>query len=163
VIRVAVLFAVTMALAGWHGALAGQFLPTSGLVVYVFDGDTLKVESGGRSFKVRVLGIDTPEVGGPYTRIEPFGRMASDRTKALALGKRVRLEYGSKRYKDRFGRLLAYVTLPDGRDLGRLLITEGLAEAFRSTRYGRKKLYHQLEAQARKARLGIWSKPRKRR
>jgi len=161
VIRVVVFSSVSIVLAGGHGAFAGQYHPTSGMVTYVFDGDTMKVESGGIFFKVRVLGIDTPEVSGPYTRAEPFGRMASERTKALALGKRVGLEYDSKKQKDKHGRLLAYVTLPDGRDLGRLLISEGLAEAFHSTRYGRKTLYHNLESQARKARLGIWSVFRK--
>lgn len=156
---IAILIAIAFAISPL--ALASSFPPKSGIVTHVFDGDTLKVKSAGKSYKVRVLGIDTPETKGPYTRQEPFGPQASARTRILALGKTVRLDYDSTKHKDRFGRLLAYVTLPDGRDLGGLLISEGLAEAFHSTSYGRKKIYHQLQEQARAARRGIWSLPQK--
>ena len=136
-----------------HG---GGFPPKSGYVEKVFDGDTILVESGGRNYKVRLLGVDTPEVDGPYTRQEPFGPQASAMTKSLALGKRVKLVYGGKDIMDKHGRLLAYVILPDGRDLNMILIREGLAEAFHSTKYTNKKLYHKLEKEAREAGKGLW-------
>jgi len=125
-------------------------------VVNVFDGDTLLVESRGRQYKIRVLGINTPEVDGPYRKAEPFGKEASARTKELAMGKKITLEYGGQDKADKFGRLLAYVTLPDGQDLGRILISEGLAEAFHHAQYSRKRLYHDLEAKAKLSRLGMW-------
>jgi micrococcal nuclease len=161
-IRLAAVLATSAVMA--YGALpaaASTFPPNEGMVVHVFDGDTLVVESRGRRYKIRILGIDTPEVRGPYTREQPFGKQASARTKELATGKKVTLEYGGDALKDKYGRLLAYVTLPDGADLGRILISEGLAEAFHHAEYSRKRLYHELESKAKQARLGIWSPPHK--
>ncbi len=141
------------------GPAAAQFPsqpPQSGVVVYVYDGDTIQALLGGRKYKVRLLGIDTPETDGPYTKAEPLGEEAKARTKRLALGKKVTLEFGADSLRDKYNRLLAYVTLPDGRCLNQILIQEGLAEAFHRGAYTRKKLYHKLEAEARKHRLGIW-------
>jgi len=130
--------------------------PQSGIVTYVYDGDTIQTLLGGRKYKVRLLGIDTPETDGPYTKAEPLGEKAKARTKQLALGKKVTLEFGADSLRDKYNRLLAHVTLPDGRCLNQLLIQEGLAEAFHRGSYTRKKLYHKLEAEARKHRLGVW-------
>ena len=161
-IHPAALFVAVILAAAAHTAGSGSFPPKQGLASHVFDGDTLLVESGGARYKVRILGINTPEVDGPYRKAEPYGKEASIRTKALVEGKYISLEYDSGRKKDKYGRLLAYVRLPDGVDLGRLLISEGLAEAFHTTRYSRKTLYHRIEQEARQARLGIWSLPKKR-
>ncbi|MDH4183655.1 MAG: thermonuclease family protein [Nitrospinota bacterium] len=155
--------AAIVAMNGPQAASVDSSLPTEAIVLKVFDGDTLLVESQEKRYKVRLLGIDTPEVDGPYTKAEPFGKAASQRTAQLALGRTVKLEYGGDSAWDRFGRLLAYVTLPDGTDLNRLLIQEGLAEAFHSTQYTRKALYHQEQAKAKQARRGIWSLPKKKR
>jgi micrococcal nuclease len=93
----------------------------SGRVTHVVDGDTLDVGPE----RVRVLGIDTPE------RDECGYAAASRAASALALGRVVRLEPdGTQAARDRFGRTLAYVRLPDGRDLGELLLRQGLARTF---------------------------------
>jgi micrococcal nuclease len=91
-------------------------------VVRVADGDTLRLERLGL---VRLIGIDTPEV---YFGVECFGREASEFTKRLAPpGTRVRYRLGIEE-RDRHGRALAYVWLPDGRMLNRVLIEEGYAQ-----------------------------------
>ena len=93
----------------------------SGRVAQVVDGDTLDV---GRE-RVRVLGIDTPERG------ECGYAPAARATAELALGRVIRLEADdTQATRDRFGRTLAYVRLPDGRDLGEVLLRRGLARAF---------------------------------
>jgi micrococcal nuclease len=93
----------------------------SGRVAHVVDGDTLDV---GRE-RVRVLGIDTPERG------ECGYAPASRATAELALGRVIQLEAdGTQAARDRFGRTLAYVRLPDGRDLGEVLLRRGLARTF---------------------------------
>jgi micrococcal nuclease len=71
------------------------------------DGDTLRVRlDGGGVEKVRLIGVDTPEVFGSP---EPYGREASAYTKAsLPVGTRVWLEVGLES-RDRYGRLLAYI------------------------------------------------------
>ena len=92
-----------------------------GRVAHVVDGDTLDV---GRE-RVRVLGIDTPERG------ECGYAPASRATAGLALGRVIQLEADeTQAARDRFGRTLAYVRLPDGRDLGEVLLRRGLARTF---------------------------------
>jgi micrococcal nuclease len=88
----------------------------------VADGDTVRLQGLGL---VRLIGIDTPEV---YFGTECFGREASAFTKKLVPpGTRVRYRLGVEE-RDRRGRALAYVWLPDGRMLNRVLIEEGYAQ-----------------------------------
>lgn len=130
--------------------------PEHGLVIHVYDGDTILVISGGKKMKIRLLGVDTPEKQGPYTKAEPLGEEAGLRMTELALRKKVTLIYGGDSLKDRYGRYLAHVILPDGRSLNEIMLKEGLAEAYRKFRYSRKKLYQKLEAKAKADCLGIW-------
>jgi micrococcal nuclease len=86
------------------------------------DGDTLWLSDIG---KVRLIGVDTPEV---YGGVECYGREASafvERT--VPLGSEVRYRLGVEE-RDRYGRALAYVWLPDGRFLNRLLVARGYAQ-----------------------------------
>lgn len=100
-------------------------------VIRVIDGDTLKVRRRGKDLSVRLIGIDTPEVG--RHRVNP----GSDGWRAtmfvyglLEDNPQVRLEFDRER-EDKYGRTLAYVYLPDGRMLNRLLLEEGRAETMR--------------------------------
>lgn len=88
-------------------------------VVKVIDGDTIELEDGRT---VRLLGIDTPEVG------QPGADSASIVTSELVLGKKVRLEYGHERF-DRYGRTLAYVYV-DRRMLNREILVAGWANCY---------------------------------
>lgn len=130
--------------------------PEHGLIIHVYDGDTILVSSAGKKMKVRLLGIDAPEKEGPYTKAEPLGEEAGRRATALALRKKVTLIYGGDSLKDKHGRYLAHVILPDGRTLNEIMLEEGLAEAYRKFKYSRKKRYHKLEAKAKAACRGIW-------
>jgi micrococcal nuclease len=86
------------------------------------DGDTLWLSGIG---KVRLIGIDTPEV---YGSGECFGRRASTFVERTApLGATVRYRLGVDE-RDRYGRALAYVWLADGRFLNRLLVARGYAQ-----------------------------------
>jgi micrococcal nuclease len=86
----------------------------------VIDGDTIQLENGER---VRLIGIDTPEVyqtkeseseahrrGKNVEAIRALGKQASVFSRELMEGKRVRLEFDVER-TDKYGRLLAYVYL----------------------------------------------------
>jgi micrococcal nuclease len=91
-------------------------------VTKVTDGDTIRL---GQLGPVRLIGIDTPEV---YGQAECFGREASDFAKRLLpLGTRVRYRVGVDE-RDRYERLLAYVWLPDGRMLNRVMVERGYAQ-----------------------------------
>lgn len=132
----------------------------SATVTSVNDGDTVTVEVGGRRERVRMVGIDTPEVAGPYTEAECFGAEASARTKGLLRrGDDVRLVRDpTQPERDRFDRLLAYVHRPgDASSLNERLVTEGYAEVFRArphfSEYAR---FTAAERAARDARRGMW-------
>ena len=134
-------------------AFSGSHLPRSGEVAIVFDGDTVMLRSGA---KVRYLGIDSPEVAHDDQRGDCYGEEAKRYNRRLVLGKRVRLEYDREK-RDHYGRLLAYVYLPDGRCVNEELIKKGYAFVLRRPE-GFKKLYHflQLQRRAIQRRVGMW-------
>jgi len=148
------LVALTLALAGHLMADADD--PVR--LLRVFDADTILVQlPGGDHERVRLLGVDAPEVKG-YRDAEPGGEEAKARARELLGSGPVRLEAdGTADERDGYQRLLRYVHLPDGRDLGRTLIEEGYARAYRRFTYSRKKEYLALESQAREERRGLWA------
>src|SRR6266566_6691496 len=83
----------------------------SARVVRDVDGDTLVASAGGRSFYVRLLGIDTPETHRPGTPVECGGLDASaSMARLVRPGDRVTLEPDPTQDRvDRYGRMLAYV------------------------------------------------------
>ena len=97
-------------------------------VTRVVDGDTIAVSVNGRTEKVRLIGIDTPESVKPGTPVQCFAREASDQTKhMLPRGTRVRLERDVDA-RDRYGRLLAYVYRDgDGLFVNLALVRDGFA------------------------------------
>jgi micrococcal nuclease len=140
-------------------------------VIKVVDGDTLVVRHRGRRVRVRLMGVDTPEsrsseklrrqarrTGISVRRIRQWGRRAARFTRRQCDGRRIGLRLdriGDRR--DRYGRMLAYVILPNGRVLNAELVRQGLALAYRRYRYGRKRKYLRLERRARDARRGLWA------
>jgi endonuclease YncB( thermonuclease family) len=126
------------------------------LVRVVFDGDTIDVATVGR---VRLLGIDAPEIGHRFDTTAPFGREAKERLTSLIAHGWVRLEYDRKR-EDVYDRQLAYVLLEDGTFVNALLVREGLARVSTRVPLARLDELRRAEADARDHRRGIWSTPR---
>lgn len=125
-------------------------------VVRVYDGDSLWLADGR---EVRLIGINAPELGRDGTPDQPLARAARDRTNLLVRGKAVRLVYDAERF-DHYGRTLAYVVLPDGRDLQEILARDGLAWFVAiAPNVTRRDTYRHAEAEARAANRGIWSRP----
>lgn len=79
----------------------------NGTCVSVYDGDTITVKADSKKEKIRLLGIDTPEMGQ-----KPWGTKARDFTRGLVLNKDVRVETDAQP-RDRYGRLLGYVYVGD--------------------------------------------------
>ncbi len=124
-------------------------------VTRVYDGDTVRLADGR---KLRLIGINTPELGHGRGPDEPLADAARDRLQALlrTSGNRLDLQYGEDTY-DHYGRLLAHAFLPDGRSLQVLLLREGLAAAVTvPPNTGHADCYFASEAAARTARRGIW-------
>ena len=112
----------------------------------VIDGDTLDTPSG----RVRLFGIDTPELG------EACATEATNRLSELA-GDSVRLEDGPRLF-DQFGRRLAYVYTEDGLSIDEILIREGLGTAWTEDAQHRDYLVG-LERATRRTESGcLWSK-----
>jgi micrococcal nuclease len=133
-------------------APSGSFT-VRGAVTYVVDGDTVDVRlESGKLERVRLVGIDAAERG------TCFSAQASERARQLALAKPVVLRGdATQATRDRYGRLLAYVWLPGGRDLGYQLVAGGFAKVFVSRNaFERLSAYRNAEAGARRGSLGRW-------
>jgi micrococcal nuclease len=130
------------------------------------DGDTLKLANGQR---VRMIGIDTPEVhesaklyrdsqrsGMDAKTIQQMGKKSMAFTKDLVEGKSVRLEFDVER-QDKYGRLLAYVYLADGTMVNAQIIQQGYASLMTippNVKHADEFL--QLYQNARKQKKGLW-------
>ncbi len=93
-------------------------------VARTVDGDTLRL-ADGRS--VRLIGINTPEMGRKGRADEPGAKAARDRLQALVKegGGKVAIRPGAEPH-DRHGRTLAHVYTPRGRNIEAILLGEGL-------------------------------------
>ncbi|SMP42037.1 thermonuclease family protein [Desulfonatronum lacustre] len=123
-------------------------------VKWVPDGDTIHLQDGNR---VRLLGIDAPEMGRDGGPDQYYARESRDYLRRLIDGRSVRLETDGQE-PDRYGRLLAYVFLPDGRMANEVLVEEGLAFFYPHSHQDREFQRRMLEAQKRAimARKGFW-------
>lgn len=114
-------------------SLAAALLAT---VIGVHDGDTITIRLRGAIEVVRFPEIDAPELP-PRARCQVEARAALKAARRLQAllpkGQRVRLD-PLPRDRDRYGRLLASVTLPDGRNVALLLEAEGLARPWAGRR-----------------------------
>ncbi len=126
----------------------------SARIARALDGDSLRLSDGRQ---LRLIGINAPELGTDPAAAEPFARAAQARLEELTLGRTLRLDFDLER-ADRYGRLLAYVVLPDGTDVQERLLAEGLARAIAvPPNIGRLKRYLAREQEARGAGRGLWT------
>ena len=123
------------------------------LVTRVIDGDTLVVANVGT---VRLIGVDTPETVDPRRPVQAFGKEASDFTRRTALNKMIRLEFDVEP-KDRYGRTLAYVYLPDGAFLNAEIVKRGYGHAYTQFPFRYLDQFRAYEREAREAGRGLWS------
>jgi len=139
---------------GGGGGGVPKVIKFRGTVTRVVDGDTIEVRKlRGGSESIRLLGIDTPEV---YGGVECGGRAASALMKRVAVG-RVRVKTDPRQPKrDRYGRLLAYVSRK-GFDVGKVQVSRGRAKVYVvGSRFSRYRSYKAAERKARAASRGSW-------
>jgi micrococcal nuclease len=117
-------------------------------VVGITDGDTLTVLTSQKTqVKIRLAGIDAPEPG------QDFGTRAKQAASSLAFGRAVTI---IERHRDRYGRSVAEVILPDGRSMNREMVGQGATWWYRKYAANNHVLAR-LEAVARQERRGLWS------
>jgi len=129
-------------------------------VTKVVDGDTIDINIPDGNYphtRIRLWGIDTPETKNPKTGLMYFGPEAAEFTKKLALEKEITVYLEEHRTRGRYGRLLAYVQLPDGSFLNEALLTEGYAYADKRFKHSFYNKYKHLETAARNSKKGLWS------
>jgi micrococcal nuclease len=128
-------------------------------VIYVVDGDTIKVSIVGRHpplvsrETVGLLGIDSPELDGK----EPYGRESAGYARKRLDGKTVFLAF-DRTLRDRYGRILCYVYFADGSLFNAQIISDGYAYAYVRYRFQFLKEFVALEKAARTGKLGLWKR-----
>ena len=140
---------------GWYtgGHIAARIPAT---VIRDVDGDTVIARfDDGHVEKIRLLGVDTPEVVDPRKPVQCFGHVASAFTKSRLEGRRVMLELDAEP-RDKYGRLLAYVIV-DGHRFDDELLARGYARFLVIPPNGsHARAMLQAELKARAAGLGLW-------
>lgn len=143
---------------GGSGAGSGSVSlgePTgTGTIASITDGDTVRLRVGSDELRVRLIGLDTPELRDP---LECFGPEATAALEALApVGSEVGYAY-DRDAQDRYERELMYLYAADGTLINLELVAQGYAEALRvepNDRY-----WPELQAAERAARdagRGLW-------
>jgi micrococcal nuclease len=126
------------------------------VVTNVVDEDTIDVLIDGQEYRVRYIGVDTPETVHPIHGEEPYVWEASEYNKSLVQGQTVFLEKDVSE-TDQFGRLLRYVWLEDGTMVNSLLLAGGYAQVSTfppDVKYAND--FVELERIAREAGVGLW-------
>lgn len=142
-------------------------------VARVIDGDTFVLSDSQR---VRILGIDCPEIAKPGKPAQPFGEEAKQKTKSLIEGKTIKLTFepavqfspfskggNTKGVYDFFGRLLAHVWLVGSNNKDSLFIQAELIKAglAKVRYYSKQKRYYgifkNLQRTAKKNKVGMWN------
>jgi len=137
---------------GWPPSFGGEphVIPKGTTVtarcVSVHDGDTLTLLMDDRmQAKVRLDGIDAPELG------QPFSRRSKESLSHSVFGKDIRVEsMGGDKYHRTIGRVSV-----DGTDVNLGLVRDGLAWHY--ARYDHRETYRNAERDARAASVGLWA------
>jgi micrococcal nuclease len=127
----------------------------SATVVAVHDGDTLSVVIGHKKERVRLIGIDAPELGQ-----RPWGANAKRYLRELVTLSRssVGLEFDLEK-RDKYGRLLAYVWTRDNKLINLEMVRNGYAVLYTfPPNVKRVELLREGQRYARENGLGIWGR-----
>lgn len=121
----------------------------------VSDGDTVRLLIAGRDEKVRLIGIDAPELGQ-----RPWGKRSKDHLREIISGSSwsVSLELDIVE-RDKYGRLLGYLRTPDGTLINEMMVRDGYAVLYTfppNVKYV--DLLTKAQTDARSKQLGIWGR-----
>ncbi len=123
----------------------------------VFDGDTFRTTNGE---KIRLLGINAPEIRHDREPGEPLGERARSALEAMIAGRTVRLRLDADR-RDDYGRTLAQVYRKNGQWVNAALVRRGLAHVYTfAPNFRWTPALLAAEKRARREHLGIWRTPR---
>lgn len=119
-------------------------------VINVIDGDTIDVDINGQEYRLRYIGVDTPE------RDEPFYREATNFNRALVEGETIILVKDVSD-TDRYGRLLRYIYLQDGTFVNEELMLAGMARVVTfPPDVAMTDFFQEAQDEARRNNMGLW-------
>jgi micrococcal nuclease len=124
------------------------------------DGDTIAVMRDGTYTKVRIIGINSPEIYADTKPAQCYGQEAAQEAHRMLDGSSVSLTTDpTQDTYDKYGRLLAYITLTDDSDFGAYMVTNGFAREYTyRVAYQRQKTYRAAQASAQQSRAGLWGR-----
>lgn len=126
-------------------------------VVSIIDGDTLIVDRGGAHERVRLLGVDTPEVHDPREPVQFYGAEASAFLSNLLTGEDVYVIAERPGAVDRYGRALAHIyRAPDGLWVNLELVRQGYAKVYSGEAFQDIDLFLTYQKRARETGKGLW-------
>ncbi|MCB1808493.1 MAG: thermonuclease family protein [Candidatus Competibacteraceae bacterium] len=114
----------------------------------VYDGDTLTMYCKQQQLAIRIWGIDAPEIGQ-----KPWGNQSQEYLKWLINGKTVQAQIIGP---DQYGRTVARLFVA-GQDVGLQMVRNGYAIVYEQ--YNNSKDYLRAQAEAKRAKFGVWSQP----
>ncbi len=127
-------------------------------VVEVYDGDTIAVTMAGRTEKVRLIGVDTPETKDPRKPVQCYGPQASTFSHGKLDKVRVRLVSDPlSTNRDRYDRLLRYVYLQDGTLFNKQLLQTGNARAYTGFAFSKSQEFTDAEQHGKQQNAGLWA------
>ena len=121
----------------------------------VLDGDTIEVDYGLRSIKIRMAFIDAPEKSQMAFDSKPIGIWSTQLLKRHCLGREIHVNIIQK---DRYGRFLGEVFRGET-SLNLLMVERGMALIYKNYTFqtiAQKVDYFSAEISAKRKRLGIW-------
>lgn len=128
---------------------------TTRTCVRVVDGDTVILDGGER---VRLIGVDTPELHRQGTPVQYFARQASAFTRGLVQGRRVKLDH-DREPRDKYGRTLGYLWLENGTFVNHEIIRRGYGFAYTRHPFRYLDEFRLAERAAREEGAGLWAAP----
>jgi len=131
-------------------------------VVKVYDGDTITISDGIHEIRVRLIGIDTPEMNEKNTVLRNLAYQAKDYLSSLILNQFIYLQLDHFNEKsmhlDKFGRLLAYIyRFSDNLFVNAQMIRMGFSQEYERYAFEQLHYFRKLAAQAKAEKLGIWA------
>lgn len=155
-VALAFLFLLALAVAAGSAPAAEPLPHPQGKVAKCFDGDTIKLAD--RRI-VRLAGIDAPEMDHGKQKPQYYARESFNQLTRLAKGKEVRLAAVNAKGKDRYGRIVADVLLPDGHSLSDIMVRNGAAFVYPHSDLNPRfqERLRKLQHEAIAAKRGMWA------
>ena len=138
----------------------GKFSQKIFPVVRVVDGDTVVLKINNKDERVRLVGLDTPEIHTQSGRkVGCFGAEASKKAKEILNGKSVKFEADEKTARDKYGRLLGYIFLENNKNFAEIMIEQGYGyeNTYRGRKYKYQSDFKSAQKRAEKNKMGLWA------